>query len=174
LRLRILEAFAQKVMTTKQMALDLREKPTRLYHHVDALVNAGLLRLVRTKKNRGTTEKYYAAIAQEFIVDRGYLELTHGTKNVTSKYGVLFLNALRATIQESKDSIAAGLIRPVKHERNAFIYRCRISVSKSEMQTIVKRIQRLVRSFPKKDQTEQQYACTIALYPVLFNKKKLK
>jgi DNA-binding transcriptional ArsR family regulator len=173
-RLRILEAFGQSVMTTKQMALHLGEKPTRLYHHVDALEEAGLVRLVRTKKNRGTTEKYYAAVAKEFMVDRGYLELTHGSKKVTSKYEVLFLNALRTTLQESKESITAGLIRPAKNGLNAVVYRCRGSLSEREVKTIIKRIQKLIRSFPKKGHGERQYGFTIALYPVSSNKKNPK
>ncbi len=67
LRVRIIETLASSdPMTTKQVAELLGEKPTRLYHHVDLLAKAGLIRLTHTRKNRGTTEKYYAAIAREF------------------------------------------------------------------------------------------------------------
>jgi len=64
LRLRILELFAEAPRTTKQVADLLGEPPTRLYHHVAALERAGLLRLTETRKNRGTTEKWYEAIAR--------------------------------------------------------------------------------------------------------------
>ena len=66
LRLRLLEHFCKKEMTTKQVAGELGEKPTRLYHHVDALERVGLIRLTRTKQNRGTVEKYYQAVAKMF------------------------------------------------------------------------------------------------------------
>ena len=66
LRLRLLEHFCKKEMTTKQVAGELGEKPTRLYHHVDALERVGLIRLIRTKQNRGTVEKYYQAVAKMF------------------------------------------------------------------------------------------------------------
>ena len=59
LRLRLLESFAQGPLTTMQVATRLGEPPTRLYHHVNALERAGILRLVDTKPVRGTTEKYY-------------------------------------------------------------------------------------------------------------------
>lgn len=59
LRLRLLELFAEAPRTTKQVADLLDEPPTRLYHHVAALERAGLLRLTETRKNRGTTEKWY-------------------------------------------------------------------------------------------------------------------
>ena len=64
LRLRVLEVFAEAPRTTKQVADLLGEPPTRLYHHVAALERAGLLRLTETRKNRGTTEKWYEAIAR--------------------------------------------------------------------------------------------------------------
>ena len=68
LRLRILEAFCEE-RTTKQVADRLGEKPTKLYHHVDLLDRLGLIELMRTKKNRGTLEKYYLAVAKTFRVE---------------------------------------------------------------------------------------------------------
>jgi len=69
LRQRILECFALSARTTKQVAEELGEKPTRLYHHVSALARAGLIHLVETRPKRGTTEKYYAAVARRFEID---------------------------------------------------------------------------------------------------------
>jgi DNA-binding transcriptional ArsR family regulator len=67
LRMRIIETLAAaEPMTTKQVAEALGEKPTRLYHHVDKLLQVGLIRLTHTRQNRGTTEKYYEAIAKQF------------------------------------------------------------------------------------------------------------
>lgn len=65
LRMRILTALSEE-RTTKQVAELLDEKPTRLYHHVDALERAGLVQLTRTSPKRGTTEKYYRAVARAF------------------------------------------------------------------------------------------------------------
>jgi len=70
LRLRVLEAFSRQPVTTKQVAALLGENATKLYHHVQILEEAGLVHLVKTRKNRGTLEKYYQAIARDFIVDR--------------------------------------------------------------------------------------------------------
>src|SRR3954462_12886708 len=64
LRLRILELFAEAPRTTKQVAELLGQPPTRLYHPVAALERAGLLTLKETRKNRGTVEKWYEAVAR--------------------------------------------------------------------------------------------------------------
>ena len=64
LRLRVLELFAEEPRTTMQVATLLAQPPTRLYHHVNALERAGLLRLCSTRPKRGTTEKLYQTVAQ--------------------------------------------------------------------------------------------------------------
>jgi DNA-binding transcriptional ArsR family regulator len=68
LRLRLLEAFCQE-RTTKQVADLLDERPTRLYHHVEALEKVGLIQQTRTRQNRGTLEKYFLAAARSFKAD---------------------------------------------------------------------------------------------------------
>src|SRR5262245_336642 len=68
LRIRVLEGFCEE-RTTKQVAEFLGEKVTKLYHHVDALERVGLIKLSRTRQNRGTVEKYYVAVATTFRAD---------------------------------------------------------------------------------------------------------
>src|SRR3974390_2121476 len=64
LRLRMLELFAEGPRTTKQVAQQLGEPPTKLYHHANALERAGLLRLSKTRQNRGAIEKWYEAASE--------------------------------------------------------------------------------------------------------------
>ncbi len=71
LRLEILKLFCEEPRTTKQVATLLGEKPTRLYHHVEALEKAALITLHHTLPNRGTLEKYYLAVARTFRADAG-------------------------------------------------------------------------------------------------------
>jgi len=68
-RWKILQALSRDPKTAKQVAEVLHEPPTRLYHHVKTLERAGLIRLITTRMKRGTTEKYYRAVAEDFIVD---------------------------------------------------------------------------------------------------------
>jgi DNA-binding transcriptional ArsR family regulator len=77
LRIRILEALSRE-RTTKQVAEHLGEKPTKLYHHVDALEKVGLVELSRTRPNRGTLEKYYVAVAHSFRTDSRVFQPAEG------------------------------------------------------------------------------------------------
>jgi DNA-binding transcriptional ArsR family regulator len=104
LRLRIMELFAEAPRTTKQVADILGEPPTRLYHHVAALDRAGLIRLKETRKNRGTTEKWFEAIGGL----KAGAGATHGTKR-RSKTESAARRALALTVlaQSRQDLLAA-------------------------------------------------------------------
>lgn len=73
LRARILASLAREEQTTKQVADRLGEKATKLYHHVETLEKAGLVRMTRTRQNRGTLEKYFIGVARRFEVGEALL-----------------------------------------------------------------------------------------------------
>jgi len=64
LRYRVFELLTVEPRTAKQTAGLMGTKPTRLYHHFGVLEKAGLIRKVKTRRKRGTTEKYYEAVAK--------------------------------------------------------------------------------------------------------------
>lgn len=69
LKLRLLQAFADCAKTTKQVAAELGENVTKLYRHVDALHDSGLLEVVEETQKRGTIERTFQAVARRFEVD---------------------------------------------------------------------------------------------------------
>ena len=77
-KLKLLERFAGDPVTTKQVADRMGEKAPRLYRHVDALVDEGLLTLVEEKPKRGTIERYYKTVADRFEVDPGLFSPASG------------------------------------------------------------------------------------------------
>lgn len=106
LRVRIVETLASSdPMTTKQVADLLGEKPTRLYHHVDLLEKAGLIHLTHTRKNRGTTEKYYAAIARQFRAAADLFSDEHPDQQI---------DALRPMIHTVFDNTTSEMLRLIE------------------------------------------------------------
>ena len=69
LKLQLLQAFALAERTTKQVAEELGESVTKLYRHVDALHDAGLLEIIQETRKRGTVERTFRAVAQRFEAD---------------------------------------------------------------------------------------------------------
>ncbi len=69
LKLQLLQAFAESPKTTKHVAAELGESVTKLYRHVDALHDSGLLVVVAEKQKRGTVERTFEAVAKRFEAD---------------------------------------------------------------------------------------------------------
>ena len=69
LKLKLLQAFAEAEKTTKEVAAELEESVTKLYRHVDALLDSGLLVVVKESQKRGTIERTFRAVAQRFEAD---------------------------------------------------------------------------------------------------------
>ena len=67
LRQSLLEQFCRPA-TIKQAALSLGVPVTRLYHHVDQLLAAGLIRVAREEKRRAVSERFFQAVARRFAV----------------------------------------------------------------------------------------------------------
>lgn len=118
LRLRMLGAFAEE-RTTRQVAEVLGEKPTRLYHHLKALASAGLVRKTRTRRNRGTLETYYRAVAGRFRAEPALFAppgTAAATDSIGKVIGTMFdqtgaeLNALIASGHGSKEMQEEGLV----------------------------------------------------------------
>ncbi len=67
LRQSLLEQFCRPA-TIKQAAAKLGVPVTRLYHHVDQLLAAGLIRVAREEKRRAVSERFFQAMARRFAV----------------------------------------------------------------------------------------------------------
>ena len=105
-RIRILELLGDQERTTKQVAEILGEPPTRLYHHMAALARVGLIRLARTRQNRGAQEKYYVAVARTFGADPK-LFASPGGPQAAGAAGTVATQALDLTAEDLRRVLAS-------------------------------------------------------------------
>lgn len=70
LKLDIVQAMAEGECTAADVAGRLSEPVTKLYRHIDALLHAGLIEVVREQKKRGTIERHFRAAARRFEVEQ--------------------------------------------------------------------------------------------------------
>jgi DNA-binding transcriptional ArsR family regulator len=80
-----------------QVAADMGEPPTRLYHHVNALERAGILRLKSTRQVRGTTEKYFELAKRRLGVMRPK-DVTPGTRASLRGLATMVFDEARAEL----------------------------------------------------------------------------
>ena len=146
LRLRILEAMTASPRTTRQVARQLGEKPNRLYHHVEALEKAGLIRLVETRPNRGTLEKYYQAAADHFLVDStvfaGQAPGGEGLQAVLGTYTSLFQNAQAELLAAAAAADARG-----EGPGTAGVYQLRVRASQEKIDELREMFSALAAAF---------------------------
>jgi len=164
LRLRLLELFAECPRTTKQAAEVLGEAPTRLYHHVAALERAGLVRLKETRRNRGTTEKYFEAVAHRIM---GEPSTVFDEKSAAAVSVVLFdqareelVRALASGRADPPNAVLAirGVLRLSKREATRL---------RKELLEVIKRIQGVPKrtAGAKPRSSRERYSLTVALLP---------
>jgi DNA-binding transcriptional ArsR family regulator len=67
LRAKIIALLRQRARSTQQLAEELSLPKGTVGHHMTVLENAGLIRVVRTRKVRAMTEKFYGRTARLFL-----------------------------------------------------------------------------------------------------------
>lgn len=172
LRTRIIEAMRDGPRTAKQVAELLGEKPTRLYHHVDALERVGILRLVETRRNRGTLEKYYEPVARLFIVDRQLFAPERGTEADEAATAIQSVTAdmLRETMEEIREGIASRRI-PLQDRSRAEMARVAVRAAPERIAEIMGKVHALLEDVQAEGadvdtEVQLEYRLTIAFYPV--------
>ncbi len=174
LRVRILEALCRDELTTKQVAERLEEKPTKLYHHVEALERVGLVRLTRTRPNRGTLEKYYRAIARAFQADSSLFagdadEATDGSEATTGVAPVPEVVAmmLDRTRGELAELTGSGALTDVTDA--GLLTFCEIEGSQETIDRLRERLTRLIEETTQCDddgEPSRRYRLTLAFFPL--------
>jgi DNA-binding transcriptional ArsR family regulator len=174
LRLRVLERFAEQPRTTKQVAVLLGEPPTRLYHHVAALERAGLLRLTETRKNRGTVEKWYEAIARS--IDDPPRSGSRRPRKGAADRRALAMVVLEQSRQELVHAMQRrNRERPILARVVLSAPRERIADVRKQLYDMVKELQRdFVRLRDGDADTAERWALTLTFAPVSARKARRK
>lgn len=164
LRLRILEPLCEAARTTKQVAEILGEKPTKLYHHIDALERVGLIRLESTRQKRGTLEKYYRAVATSFRADP---ELFSSTSCAPESWA-----AMGATVLENAVTELRGLAPPDPSEspEKAIFAGVRIRARAADVAALQEKVESWIEEATsiecEEEDEEVDYRLAVAFYPV--------
>jgi DNA-binding transcriptional ArsR family regulator len=173
LRIRLLEAFCRE-RTTMQAAELLGEKPTRLYHHVEALERAGLVRLTRKRQKRGTQEKYYLAVARTFQADSRLFPSgdAGGAAEEGRSLQAVISTILAQTGEELRRLAGSGDAASV-FEREALLGYLEIAAPARELLKFRDRLMRLLESAkklagrrPRAGEKSLRYRLTLACFPL--------
>lgn len=167
LRQQILEQFCHKPLTTKQLAIVLGEKPTRLYHHVDLLEKAGLIRLRETRKNRGTVEKYFESVARIYRVDHKLLSPDPEDPAGQAAFSEMITQPVRATLEEIERNIAGGKISREGNDHTAVLSRGALRIGRERIPELRDKVIAWIHEMNEEcdGQGDELFTLLVAFYP---------
>ena len=163
LKLKLIRAFAEGEKTTKQVAAELGESTTKLYRHVDALQEAGLLLVVKETPKRGTVERTFRAVARRFEADRSLFAEEAGEDGAGA-----FRHMLRTSEEEILGALASADADTVSE--NFVLARIRCKRSPERIAALRRSLAEWVESTQEDDEDEaldlQEVGGLIAFYPI--------
>lgn len=176
LRSRILAVLSRGAMTTLQVARELGEKPTRLYHHVDLLERTGLIRLVREQPKRGTVERYLEPVARVFVIDRDLFNPSGDAQAASAADAVQALvdAVLGQTITELRERLAAGDL-PLDDRARMKLARLHVRGGDARIARLMRAVEALINEAGRRadadasaatDEPLHEYRLQLAFYPL--------
>ena len=162
LKLQLIQAFAEKAKTTKQVAAELGESVTKLYRHVDALHEAGLIVIEEEKQKRGTIERTFRAVAERFEADHSLFADDAGEEGAGA-----IRDMLRGAEAEILDAIANA---DDDSDQKAIVMRLRGKVSPERIdelqQSLGEWIESMQEAMDCESEDAEEFGGLIAFYPV--------
>ena len=161
LKLQLIQAFAEGEKTTKQVATELNQGVTRLYRHVDALHQAGLLEIVREQPKRGTVERTFRTVARRFEADRSLFVNQESTESV---------DTVRDMLRAGEDELIGAIMEHGGgEESDAIFMRIRCKRSPDQIEELRRMLNEWVESTQDDDSQDEdaiEIGAMIALYPI--------
>ena len=150
LRTRIVVLLREHAHSVTELAEELDHAKGTIAHHVKVLEKAGLIRVVRTRKVRALTERYYGRTARLFIF-----------KGSDEADGEDVRNVAAASLRSAAEEILPGDL----DDRTTFAV-LRKRLSEADAQRFMRRLERLQRDIleTKDDPNGAPYGVATALY----------
>ncbi|TWD82481.1 helix-turn-helix protein [Kribbella amoyensis] len=151
LRTTILGLLHERAATVTELATAVRRPKSTVAHHVNVLADAGLLRVVRTRRVRAIDERYYGRTARMFFVGLG-------RKQADGSSLPGDFNDFEVAAQESSGAYEAGQLR-------AFLRHARIPEERAA--EFWDRVEGIIHEFDKLPRSgDTSYGFAIGLYPM--------
>jgi DNA-binding transcriptional ArsR family regulator len=149
LRATLLELVLERAATVTEMARAVGRPKSTVAYHVNLLVDAGLLRVIRTRRVRAIEERYYGRVARTLYI--GVLT------RAEDKQVVAAINGLAQAAAESAPAHAADDLR-------CTLVHARIPIE--EVRNFWAQVQELARQFAQIPRSgDQVYGFAAGLYP---------
>jgi len=149
LRGTLLELLLERAATVAELAEAVQRPKSTVAYHVNLLVDAGLIRVVRTKRIRALEQRYYGRVARTIYIG--------ALSNPEDKQVVAAMNGLAQAAAEAAPAHAADDLR-------CTLLHARIPIE--DVRTFWAEVQQLARRFAQIPRSgDQVYGFAAGLYP---------
>jgi DNA-binding transcriptional ArsR family regulator len=147
----ILKKLAAKKRTVSSIAREIGVHPANITHHFKLLEKTGLLVLVEQKDTGKNIEKFYRAIAYDFLV-----------KTDDEK-----LNKKSLSLSILKNNLESAIIKTNQDETEEILALLRtVMLSSDDFQRLKKKLEKMVKEMKNnKSKTAKSYSINISIYP---------
>jgi DNA-binding transcriptional ArsR family regulator len=151
LRTTLLGLLHERAATVTELATAVKRPKSTVAHHVNVLAEAGLLRVVRTRRVRAIEERFYGRVARMYYVGLGR-QSGQGDRLPHD------FNDFEIAAKESAGAYDAGTMR-------AFIRHARIP--EEQAKEFWQKVHELIHEYDKLPRSgDTTYGFTVGLYPI--------
>ncbi len=167
LRIRLIEELAAHELPVAGLALALGVPVTRLYHHVDLLLQAGLIEVARQVRRRGVEERVFRAAAREYRLDGNLLEVVPGRARSGESILPLARSVLGGALEDLIEGINTGRVLPSKRGCGLLLQGRRIRLSADGFEALAEELPKWLEDFLGRYRTTGagEYRIVFAAFP---------
>lgn len=163
LRSRILR-HAGRPVTVAELAERFDVPKTRLYYHVNMLVDEGLLIQVDQRKSGARIERIYLRTAGDFQLDPGLAEAVGDARKAAELAAAVLLEPARGEVEAGLERLLIG------EQLQGSLARSVVYLSREDATRFVERVKQLIRDMTAAsqpdDSTASVFAFTTAFVPI--------
>jgi len=151
LRARIVILLRERAQSTTELAAKLGLPKGTVGHHLKVLESAGLIRVVRTRRVRAVTEKYYGRTARLFLYESTDAANAHDVRNIVAASLRVAADEILPLPPESDDPGCSGVLR--------------VRLNRADARRFNKRLDKLMTEFQAAEDPEgEPYGLAMAMY----------
>jgi DNA-binding transcriptional ArsR family regulator len=163
LRLKLVEALIADERPVAALARVVGTPVTRLYHHIDLLLEADLIQVTRRVRRRGAEERFYRATAREYQLAGNLLELAPDRDRSVEGLIELGRSVLGGALEELTTGLREGAIVPGRQGRGFILQNRHTKLSAKAFNQLAKELPEWLDRFVERHGSTRGTDCRIAI-----------
>ncbi|MFN0179997.1 MAG: helix-turn-helix domain-containing protein [Gemmatimonadales bacterium] len=167
LRLRLVEALIGPDKSVAELAKAAKVPMTRLYHHIDLLLEAGLIEVTHRIRRRGAEERRFQAVARRYTLDGSLLDVAPGPDSAVQNLIAMSRGILGGALDAVVEGLEQTHIEPGKSGRGLILQDRTLRLSPAGFEALAAEFPAFLDEFAIRHRPRQggDYRFVVAAFP---------